>query len=130
MNKMFVIIILQIFFVMLVISLVTLFIRYNNSIKLEKRIAKYSVRYNKNKYNVSLYDKFKKNYLNIVKKQRKNMKKLFPVLSKKYEKYVYSEDIKAVDYVTHKFVIAFTFLTFSILTLAIKGKVMTLLQFV
>ena len=49
MDKRLIIILVQIVLVFLVVIIITLFLRLNNAFKLEKRIAKYSVRYDKNK---------------------------------------------------------------------------------
>lgn len=130
MNKSFVIILIQILFVFTIITIITLFIRLNNAIKLEKRIAKYSVRYNKERNNISLYDRIKNKYLYFVKRQRKKMKKLFPTLVKRYDKYIFNESVKPIDYITHKFVIGSLFTIFVIVALAISGKVISLWQLV
>lgn len=128
MEKSLLVIVIQILLVFAVITIITLFIRLNNVVKLEKRIAKYSIKYNKDKENISMFDKVFRWYLHFVKKQRKKMKKLFPNLVKRYDKYVLHEDVKAADYLTHKFVISIVFILLTVIAMAIQGKVITLIQ--
>ena len=56
------------------------------------------------------------------------MRKLFPTLINRYDKYVSSEEVKAADYITHKFVVAIIFVILTIVGMAIQGKFVTLLQ--
>lgn len=128
MDKSLIIILVQIIIVFSLVTIITLFIRLNSAVKLEKRISKYSVRYNRDRENISFFDKIWKKYLRFVKHQRKKMKKMLPNLVKRYEKYVLSENVKAVDFVTHKFVIGFILIIFTIITMAIQGRVITLFQ--
>lgn len=130
MDKEFLIILIQIVLVFTLIIIITLFLRLNNSFKLEKRISKYSVRYDKNKANISLFDRTWNRYLKFVKKQRKKIKKIFPGLTKKYDKYSIGSESKAEDYITHKLVISVLFLLLTIISLSIQGKFITMLQLV
>lgn len=125
-----IVIVIQVILIFLLITIITLFIRYNNALKLEKRIAKYSVKYKKERNNTSLYERVLEKYGVFVKKQRKKIKKLFPILTKRYDKYVTVGDVKAVDYITHKIVIAILFIVLVIVASAIQGKFITLLQFI
>ena len=109
MDKRFIIVGIQIVLIFTIVIIVTLFIRLNNAIKLEKRISRYSVRYDNSRDNTSMFDKVLKKYLSFIKKQRKKIRKLFPTLVKRYEKYVASDNIKAADYVTNKIVISCLF---------------------
>ena len=128
MEKSLIIVIIQILLVFLLVIILTLFIRFNNAIKLEKRIAKYSIRCNPFEKGISIFDLIYKKYFKFVKKQRKKMKKLFPSLIRKYDKYVLHEDVKAADYITHKFVISFIFIILTIVATAIQGKLITFIQ--
>lgn len=128
MDKRLIIILIQILLVFTVIMLITLFIRVNNAMKLEKRIAKYSVKYDSFRKNISVFERIWTKYLWFVKRQRKNIRKLLPTLVKRYDKYVLYEDVKAVDYVTHKFVIGFIFVLLTIIAMTLRGKMTSLLQ--
>ena len=128
MDKRLIIILIQILLVFAVIMLITLFIRVNNAMKLEKRIAKYSVKYDPFRKNISVFERIWTKYLWFVKHQRKKVRKLLPTLVKRYDKYVLYEDVKAVDYVTHKFVIGFIFVFLTIIAMTLRGKMTSLLQ--
>lgn len=128
MDKRLIIILIQILLVFTVIMLITLFIRVNNAMKLEKRIARYSVKYDPFRKNISVFERIWTKYLWFVKRQRKNIRKLLPTLVKRYDKYVLYEDVKAVDYVTHKFVIGFIFVLLTIIAMTLRGKMTSLLQ--
>ena len=128
MDKSLIVIIIQIILVFAFIAIITMFIRFNNSIKLEKRIARYSVKYNSARDNLSTFDKILRSYLKFVKKQRKKMKKLFPTLAIRYDKYVTVGDVKAIDFVTHKFVLSVIFMVLTIVAMAIQGRFITMIQ--
>ena len=55
MDKSLIIILVQIIIIFAVTILITLFLRLNNAFKLEKRIAKYSVRYDKEMNNRTFF---------------------------------------------------------------------------
>ena len=128
MDKSLIIILIQIVLIFTFILVITLLIRFNNAVKMEKRIAKYSVRYNSDDDSVSLVDKVLNRYIVFVKKQRKKVNKLFPTLVKLYDKYSVGSNQKAVDYITHKLVISVIFIILTIVATSIQGKLVTLLQ--
>lgn len=128
MDKRLIIILIQILLVFAIIMLITLFIRVNNAMKLEKRIAKYSVKYDPSRRNISVFERIWTKYLWFVKRQRKKVRKMLPTLVKRYDKYVLYEDVKAADYVTHKFVIGFIFVLLTIIAMTLRGKMTSLLQ--
>ena len=128
MDKSLLIILIQVVLIFSFISIITIFLRFNNAVKLEKRIAKYSVKYNKNIFDLSFFDKFFQKYLLFVKKQRKKVKKLFPSLVKKYDKYAIVGDFKAVDYVIHKIVISMLFGLLALITIGLQGKLVSIFQ--
>lgn len=129
MDKSLIVILIQIVLVFSLVAIITFFIRLNDTIKLEKRISRYSIRGNKNRYDKSYYDIVFDGYKNFVKKQRKKINKLFPTLVRKYDKYVTDGEVRAVDYVTHKIVISFLFVILTIVTMVIQGSFITTLQF-
>ena len=130
MDKKLIIILVQIVLIFALIIIITLFLRLNNAFKLEKRIAKYSVRYDKNKDNISLIDKVWNKYILFVKKQRKKIHKLLPGLTKRYDKYSVGSEYRAEDFITHKIVICLLFLLLTIISVSIQGKFITMLQIV
>lgn len=122
------IVFIQIMLAFLLIAIITVLLRVNSAFKLEKRISRYSVRYSDSNSNVSIFDKVWSWYKLFVKRQRKKMRKLFPTLINRYDKYVSIEEVKAADYITHKFVVAIIFVILTIVGMAIQGKFVTLLQ--
>ena len=128
MDKRFIIVGIQIVLIFTIVIIVTLFIQLNNAIKLEKRISRYSVRYDNSRDNTSMFDKVLKKYLSFIKKQRKKIRKLFPTLVKRYEKYVASDNIKAADYVTNKIFISCLFVLLTIIANIIQSKLVTIWQ--
>ena len=130
MDKSLIVIIIQVILIFALITIITFFIRLNDTIKLEKRISKYSIKGSKNKYDKSYYDMVYDGYKLFVKKQRRKINKLFPSLVRKYDKYVTDGEVRAVDYVTHKLVISFLFIILTIIATAIQGEFITVFQFV
>ena len=126
MNKALIIILIQIVAIFAVITIITFLIMLNNAVKLEKRITKYSIRRSKKITNISIFDNWWNRYIKFVQKQRNKMSKLFPEMSKHYDKYVTDGETKAIDYITHKVVIAGLFCLLVIVALAIEGKLVSL----
>jgi len=120
------IILIQIVAVFVVIAIVTFLIMLNNTVKLEKRITKYSIKYSKVKNRNSIFDVFWNKYLMFVHNQRMKMSKLFPSMSKRYDKHVTDGEMRAIDYITHKIVICFLFNILVIIALAMDGKLVSL----
>ena len=130
MDKSLIIILVQVILIFAFIIVITSFIRINNAIKLEKRIANYSVKYSKDSDNTSLFDKAWKKYIGFVKKERRKVGKLLPTLVKKYDKYSVGSNQKAVDFITHKLVISVTMVLLTIIAMSIQGKLVSLLQII
>ena len=128
MDKSLIIIIIQVILILAFVLFITVLVKFNNALRLEKRIARYSVRYNNEDENASLFDKSLKKYMLFVKLQRKKVNKLFPTLVKRYDKYSVGSNQKAVDYITHKLVISIIFVIMTIIATSIQGKFVTLLQ--
>ena len=66
MDEKIIIIIIQIILVFSLITIITFFIRLNNAVKLEKRIARYSVNYSKTRQNISILDKLKPLFIRLI----------------------------------------------------------------
>lgn len=128
MDKSLIIIVIQIVLIFALITIITFFIRLNDTIKLEKRIAKYSIKGTRNRYDKSYYDMVLDGYRNFVKKQRKKINKLFPRLVRKYDKYVTDGEVRATDYITHKLVLSFLFVLLTIIAMVIQGKLVSMYQ--
>lgn len=128
MDKQILIALIQILLIFSVVIIITLFLRLNNAFKLEKRIARYSVRYTKEEANASVFDRVWGNYLTFVKKQRKKIRKIFPTLVKRYDKYSVGTIYKTEDYITHKLVISILFVLLTIISQAIQERFITLIQ--
>lgn len=129
MDKRLIIVIIQVILILALVAIITFFIRVNNAYKLEKRIAKYSVRFSKNK-EISWYDKLLREYLLFVKSQRKKIRKLFPALTKIYDKYSVGSEHRAEDYITHKLFISLLFVALTVVSMSIQGKFVTLVQII
>ena len=130
MDKRLIVALVQVIIVFAIVIIITLFLRLNSAFKLEKRIAKYSVRYDKEKNNSSLADKIWHKYIAFVKKQRKKIRKLLPMMTSKYDKYSVGSEYKAEDFITHKIVLSLIFLLLAIVSVSIQGKFITMLQVV
>ena len=124
-----IIILIQIVLVFVIVTIITFFIRLNETIKLEKRISRYSIKGSGNKSDKSYYDRVYDGYGLFVKRQRKKIVKLFPTLVRRYDKYVTDGQVRAADYVTHKLVLSILFVILTVIAMAIQGKFITLLQF-
>lgn len=130
MNKAVLIILIQVIAVFVIITIITFLVMLNNAVKLEKRITKYSIRRSKKISSISIFDNWWNRYIKFVQKQRSKMSKLFPEMSKRYDKYVTDGETKAVDYITHKVVIAGLFNVLVIVALAIEGKLVSLFNII
>ena len=130
MDKRLLIVLVQIVLIFTIIIIITLFLRLNSAFKLEKRIAKYSVKYNKEGSNLALVDKIWHKYIMFVKRQRKKIRKMFPSLTKMYDKYSFGSEYHAEDYITHKLVISLIFVVLTVVAMAIQGKFVTIMQII
>ena len=130
MDKRLLIVLVQIVLIFSLIIIITLFLRLNNAFKLEKRIAKYSVKYNKEGSNLALIDRIWYRYILFVKRQRKKIRKMLPALTRMYDKYSVGSEYHAEDYITHKLVISLIFVVLTIMGMAIQGKFVTIMQII
>lgn len=103
---------------------------YNKALKIEKRIAKYSIDSIKNK-SVSLFDLLHNEYSKIIHKLSSYLKKsiVMKKYSLKYNKYIsYDEtkDISAIDFVSNKFIISLLFVLIISFARIIEGSMPSL----
>ena len=121
-----------IIFLLIVICL--LFIKYLKSIKLEKRIAKYTIE-PLNDNSLSLFDKFFLQYHKLVSKVGSLLGKsvFIEKYSKRYEKYIGIVDKtynKAIDLVASKLFIGIMFLGIAIFSRTIQSDVLSLYEII
>lgn len=103
---------------------------YNKALKIEKRIAKYSIDSIKNK-SVSLFDLLHNEHSKIIHKLSSYLKKsiVMKKYSLKYNKYIsYDEtkDISAMDFVSNKFIISLLFVLIISFARIIEGSMPSL----
>ena len=130
MDKRLIIVLIQVVLIIFLVIIITLFLRLNNAIKLEKRIARYSVKRENDNTDMPVVSKLWGKYLLFVKNQRKKIRKLFPILTKMYDKYSVGSEHRAEDYITHKLIISFIFVILTIIAMSIQGRFVTLLQII
>ncbi len=116
----------------LVIIILCLLYKYNKSIKLEKRLNKYCVTSLKGN-DISIYDEFKKRYLNVINKFNKIISKsvLLEKYSNKYDKYVMviNEDFDDPKcFISTKFISSILMLILAIITSTLQLKVIGLYE--
>lgn len=126
------------FFNVLVMSFILLlslmFIRYKKSIKLEKRIAKYTIDPLNDK-SLSIFDKFFNNYHKLILKLSTPFEKsvFITKYSKHYEKYigiVNKNFTKEMEFVVSKFFVGIIFLLIAIFSKTVQSKVLSLYEII
>ena len=119
--------------VMILLAIVIFYlIIYNNSLKLEKRIAKYSISSIKDD-SISFFDLLANEYKKMVAKLTKVLKKsvFLKKYSLKFNKYITYEndkDVCAMDYVSNKFYISIAFILIITFARIIEGKFPSILD--
>jgi len=119
--------------VMILLAIVIFYlIIYNNSLKLEKRIAKYSISSIKDD-SISFFDLLANEYKKMVAKLTKVLKKsvFLKKYSLKYNKYITYEndkDVCAMDYVSNKFYISIAFILIITFARIIEGTFPSILD--
>lgn len=121
---------MRVFIIQTIIMLILAFIifyliMYNKSLKLEKRISKYSIDSIKDK-SISFFDLLSNKYMNIVQTFTKILKKLKIMVkySARYNRYITYDNMKemcAMDFVSNKFIISFIFIFIIFLARVIEG---------
>lgn len=111
-----------------------LFIRYNRSIKLEKRIAKYAIE-PLNDNSLSLFDKFFNGYSKLVSKIGESFEKsvFLSKYSKRYEKYINTIDKnhkKTIDFVVTKTFVGILLLMIAVVSKTIQSEVLALYEII
>lgn len=124
--------IIQTFIILILVLIILYLFMYNSALKLEKRIARYSVpsiREDK----ISLLDRLFNMYVRWVKKISMLLKKSEAIkkFSLRYNKYIdYEEkkDTSALDFVSNKIIICLIFIFIIVLSRIIEGRLASLLD--
>lgn len=120
-------IIIRLLLVIIVVVIIDLLIKLNKAIKVERRLARYSVNSIIDDDN-NLSDILSNKYNHFVRKIRKSFKKnsVFNKQASKYNKYVMAGDhVQVIDFVIAKLVIGICFVVLVIISLAIQGRVIS-----
>ena len=115
---------LQIAIIVIVILVIFLFIKRSESLKKERRISRYSIN-SKKSNSISIWDNLANKYKKFIIKLRKPLSKSYflSLISRRYEKYVpYGSGKKAIDFISHKLVIANIFVILTIFTKVIQSS--------
>ena len=128
---------MNIFIIQTIIMIILVFIMfylviYNKSLKIERRIAKYSIETNKDD-SASLFDKIYNKYFSAVSRLSKILKKsdVFSRYSKKYNKYITYENDKdtiAMDFISQKVLISIFFILVITFARIVEGKLPSLID--
>ena len=119
---------------LVVLCILILFIRYNRSIKLEKRIAKYTIE-PLNDNSLSLFDKFFNSYSKLVSKIGVSFEKsvFLTNYSKRYDKYINTIDNnhkKPIDFVVTKTFVGILLLMIAVVSKTIQSDVLALYEII
>jgi len=113
---------------LIAISIIILLFKLHKAIKLERRIARYSLKM-ETQEELSYFDNLGYKYQKFIKKCKKNKKLL--KYSKNYEKYVQvGEEVSAIQFIINKLIIASCFIILIITSYAIQGKIISFFGFV
>lgn len=121
--------------VIFILAIIVIYvIKYNKSIKLEKRLSKYAIAPIDNSQ-VSLFDKLTDTYLNISKKLGNIIIGIpsFKKYSKKYSKYITydnKKEVREIDFISNKILISITFLFIDIFARVIEGSYPGILEMI
>ena len=111
----------------IVIGSIILLFKLHRAIRLEKRIARYSLRIEKQE-ELSYFDRFEGKYHKFIKKCQKNERLM--KYSKAYEKYTEDGDVSAIQFIINKLVTACCFVALVIVSYAIQGKMIGFIGFI
>ena len=112
----------------IILCIIILLFKLHKTIKLEKRISRYSLKVGEED-DISYFDKLESKYLKLVKKCKNN--KRLVKYSIPYEKYTnVGEGIGAIGFIINKLIIAISFVILVIVSYAIQGKIISIIGFI
>lgn len=122
------IILIRILISIIVLNIIILLFKLHKTIKLEKRISRYSLKVGLDE-DISYFDKLEAKYLKLIKKHKNN--KRLVKYSIPYEKYAnVGEGVGAIGFIITKLIIAISFVILVIVSYAIQGKIINFIGFV
>lgn len=122
------IILVRILISIIVLNIIILLFKLHKTIKLERRISRYSLKVGSEE-DISYFDKLEAKYLKLVKKC-KNSKRLVKY-SIPYEKYTnVGEGVGAIGFIINKLIIAISFIILVIVSYSIQGKIISFIGFI
>lgn len=125
-----ILLIIKVLIIIVIFIVIILLSKIERIYKLNNRIGKYSINSNREQ-NISIYDKIREYYNNIISKIGKKIIKikLFKNYSKKYEKYaIYDGKKTSIDLISNKILISIIFMILYIITKTFQGKIFTLAE--
>ena len=122
------IILIRILISIIVLCIIILLFKLHKTIKLEKRISRYSLKVGIEE-DTSYFDKLEARYLKLVKKCKNN--KQLVKYSASYEKYAnVGEGVGAIGFIINKLIMAISFIILVIVSYAIQGKIISFIGFI
>lgn len=122
------IILVRILISIIVLNIIILLFKLHKTIKLERRISRYSLKIGEED-DISYFDKLESKYLKLVKKCKNN--KRLVKYSTSYEKYAnVGEGVGAIGFIINKLIIAISFVILVIVSYAIQGKIISFIGFI
>ncbi len=127
-NDTFGVILIQLGMIIALTTIILAILSYRRSVKLEKRIRKYSIE-PINDNSLSLFDKYYNQYCNLLSKISKSLSKsvFLKKYANRYDKYVGIMGAKTrtgIDFVSAKFLIAFIFVMIAVISSTIQLELM------
>lgn len=121
------IILVRIVISIVILCIIILLFKLHKTIKLEKRISRYSLAGVEE--DISYFDKLEAKYLKLVKNCKNN--KILVKYSNSYEKYAnVGEGVGAIGFIVNKLIIAISFVILVIVSYAIQGKIIGFIGFI
>ena len=124
--------VIHVVIMVIVLVLLVLLFKVNNSIKLERRIGRYST-YSVNDEDASLMGSLESRYNHFVRKLESKVKGngIIGKIANRYNKYIIvGDDVNPVRFIINKLVIGICFVFIVIVSLALRGSVISFLGFI
>lgn len=122
------IILIRILISIIVLNIIILLFKLHKTIKLERRISRYSLKVGEES-DISYFDKLEAKYLKLVNKYKNN--KRLVKYSIPYEKYAnIGEGVGSIGFIINKLIMAIAFVILVIVSYAIQGKIISFIGFI